>query len=266
MTMESPNRPRTRDPPCIALGRCSAVGDKSEQQAIASALEAAGYKTYLPQRDGIEVGRVMQLLDHPLLEGRIADSIMLEVRKWVFALDMYQLLEACQSLGVQPRRPHARRRQRGGDRGGVHGWQADRHLQDHADHDARGCGQPDDRGAVLAWAYIGEVREVPRRSPRRSPHEPYAYSGPPNVASLVSEGHAVWDVLENLRGHPIETWGSARGLAERDRQGAGQASSCGVRQRRDAAKSTPEPGCSCRPMWVFDRALSNGASSATINP
>ena len=74
------------------------VGDLQEQLAVATTLEAAGYTTYLPQRDGIEVGKVMQLVDHPLLEGKIADAIMLMVRKWVFALDMFQLLGRCQSV------------------------------------------------------------------------------------------------------------------------------------------------------------------------
>src|SRR4051794_17882083 len=84
--------------PVYCSGPMFSVGDKGEQQAISDALTAAGFSTYLPQRDGIEVGRVMQMVNHPLLKGVIADKIMLEVRKWVFALDMYQLLDRCQAL------------------------------------------------------------------------------------------------------------------------------------------------------------------------
>ena len=49
-------------------------GDKWEQHAIATALEAPKFTTYLPQRDGIEVGKVMGLLNHPMLEGRRSPS------------------------------------------------------------------------------------------------------------------------------------------------------------------------------------------------
>src|SRR3954469_20588344 len=84
--------------PVYCSGPMFSVGDKSEQQAISDALTAAGFSTYLPQRDGIEVGRGMQMVNHPLLKGGIADKIMLEVRKLVFALDMYQLLDRCQAL------------------------------------------------------------------------------------------------------------------------------------------------------------------------
>jgi nucleoside 2-deoxyribosyltransferase len=84
--------------PVYCSGPMFSEGDKFEQSEVAAALESAGFTTYLPQRDGIEVERIMHLVDHPILEGYIADKIMLEVRKWVFALDIYQLLSRCQSV------------------------------------------------------------------------------------------------------------------------------------------------------------------------
>jgi nucleoside 2-deoxyribosyltransferase len=193
--------------PVYCSGPMFSVGDKSEQQAIASALEAAGYKTYLPQRDGIEVGRVMQLLDHPLLEGRIADSIMLEVRKWVFALDMYQLLERCQSLvfNLDGRTP---------DDGSVvetaAAFTAGKPIVIYKTTPITmlaGADNPMIEGLSSTWAYVAEVEEVPKALAKAiAAAKPYSYSAPPNVASLVSEGNAVWDVLETLRGQPLETW------------------------------------------------------------
>ena len=94
----SAQTPPATGSPVYCSGPMFSIGDKREQHAVAKSLEAAGFTTYLPQRDGIEVGRVMALVNHPFIEGRIADDIMLEVRKWVFALDMFQLLERCQSL------------------------------------------------------------------------------------------------------------------------------------------------------------------------
>jgi len=94
----SAQTPPATGSPVYCSGPMFSIGDKREQHAVAKSLEAAGFTTYLPQRDGIEVGRVMALVNHPFIEGPIADDIMLKVRKWVFALDMFQLLERCQSL------------------------------------------------------------------------------------------------------------------------------------------------------------------------
>jgi nucleoside 2-deoxyribosyltransferase len=182
------------------------VGDKSEQKSIASALESASYTTYLPQRDGIEVGKVMQLVDHPLLEGRIADAIMLRVRKWVFALDMYQLLERCQSLvfNLDGRTP---------DDGSVvetaAAFTAGKPIVIYKTTPITmlaGADNPMVEGLSSIWAYVDEVDAVPPAVAKAvAAAKPYTHSAPPNVASLVSEGNTVWDVLETLRGHPTET-------------------------------------------------------------
>ncbi len=71
------------------------AGDLWEQQKLATALESIGYLTYLPQRDGIEVGRVMQLLNYPQIASEIGQAAMSIVRKVVFSLDVYQLLARC---------------------------------------------------------------------------------------------------------------------------------------------------------------------------
>ena len=71
------------------------AGDLWEQQKLATALESIGYLTYLPQRDGIEVGRVMQLLNYPQIASEVGQAAMSIVRKVVFSLDVYQLLARC---------------------------------------------------------------------------------------------------------------------------------------------------------------------------
>jgi hypothetical protein len=40
--------------------------DKWAMKSISDTLKRAGYITFLPQRYGIEVGRVMQILDNPV--------------------------------------------------------------------------------------------------------------------------------------------------------------------------------------------------------
>jgi len=76
-------------------GPMFSIGDKWEQDQIAAALESHGCKTYLPPRDGIEVGQLMALLNDPNISTDVAQMGLAIVRRCVFALDMYQLIERC---------------------------------------------------------------------------------------------------------------------------------------------------------------------------
>jgi nucleoside 2-deoxyribosyltransferase len=195
--------------PVYCSGPMFSHGDKWEQHAIATALEGAKFTTYLPQRDGIEVGRVMGLLNHPMLEGTsIAQHVMLQVRKWVFALDMFQLLERCQSLvfNLDGRTP---------DDGSV--------VETAAAFAAgkpivifkttpitmlAGADNPMVEGLSTSWSYVGNAAAVPpaiTTAVAEMSKQKYAYAGPPNVAALMGEGKEVWDVLEGLRELPKET-------------------------------------------------------------
>ena len=195
--------------PVYCSGPMFSHGDKWEQQAIATALEHAKFTTYLPQRDGIEVGKVMGLLNHPMLEGTtISQHVMLEVRKWVFALDMYQLLERCQSLvfNLDGRSP---------DDGSV--------VETAAAFAAgkpivifkttpitmlAGADNPMVEGLSSSWSYVGDAKDVPKAvetAVAGMAKQAFSYTGPPNVAALMSEGKEVWDVLEGLRELPKET-------------------------------------------------------------
>jgi nucleoside 2-deoxyribosyltransferase len=207
--MTKSNAQPTAGSPVYCSGPMFSHGDKWEQHAIATALEGAKFTTYLPQRDGIEVGRVMGLLNHPLLEGTpIAQHVMLDVRKWVFALDMFQLLERCQSLvfNLDGRTP---------DDGSV--------VETAAAFAAgkpivifkttpitmlAGADNPMVEGLSTSWSYVDKAADVPKAvatAVAGMAKQPYAYAGPPNVAALMGEGKEVWDVLEGLRALPKET-------------------------------------------------------------
>jgi nucleoside 2-deoxyribosyltransferase len=61
--------------------------------ALARALEAAGYATFLPQRDGLEA-YLLRFVDSPLNVGPLAGRIDAAI----FALDAYQIAERCAGL------------------------------------------------------------------------------------------------------------------------------------------------------------------------
>jgi nucleoside 2-deoxyribosyltransferase len=193
--------------PVYCSGPMFSVGDQFEQASIAAALESAGYTTYLPQRDGIEVGKVMQLVNHPLIEGWLADKIMLLVRKWVFALDMFQLLSRCQSLvfNLDGRVP---------DDGSVvetaAAFTAGKPIVIYKTTPITmlsGADNPMIEGLSGVWAYQADVTHVPGALAQMIAATPkhYSYEAPPHVVALMAEGRVIWDVLESLRGQPTDT-------------------------------------------------------------
>jgi hypothetical protein len=130
------------------------------------------------------------------------------VRKWVFALDMFQLLERCQSLvfHLDGRAP---------DDGSV--------VETAAAFAAgkpivifkttpitmlAGADNPMVEGLSTSWSYVDKAAAVPKAvatAVAGMAKQQYAYAGPPNVAALMGEGKEVWDVLEGLRALPKET-------------------------------------------------------------
>jgi nucleoside 2-deoxyribosyltransferase len=205
---KSSTKPPAQGSPVYCSGPMFSHGDKWEQKAIATALEDAGFTTYLPQRDGIEVGRVMQLVGHPLLEGYIADKIMLQVRKWVFALDMYQLLERCQSLvfNLDGRTP---------DDGSVvetsAAFIAGKPIVIYKTSPITmlaGADNPMVEGLSTTWEYVDHVKALPQAvtaAVAATAKQPYTYAGPPNVEALILEGGKIWKVLEDARDMPRDT-------------------------------------------------------------
>jgi len=93
--MASPTNPPDGSPVYLS-GPMFSAADLWQQAAIAAAVESAGYATYLPQRDGIEVGNVMAMVNN--VNDPAVAGLMQFVREIVFSMDVYQLLSRCQSV------------------------------------------------------------------------------------------------------------------------------------------------------------------------
>ena len=89
--------PRSR---VYLAGPMFSVGDKYEQLELEKALKTR-YEVHLPQRDGIEVASVMDLLNNPefhgnsMLEAPIVNRMVMWVTRVIEALDVYQSVEGC---------------------------------------------------------------------------------------------------------------------------------------------------------------------------
>ena len=93
--MANPTTPPDGSPVYLS-GPMFSAADLWQQAAIAAAVEGAGYETYLPQRDGIEVGNVMAMVNS--VNDPAVAGLMQFVREIVFSMDVYQLLSRCQSV------------------------------------------------------------------------------------------------------------------------------------------------------------------------
>jgi nucleoside 2-deoxyribosyltransferase len=76
-------------------GPMFSLGEQSEQQDIEQSLSRRGFHTYLPQRDGIAVARLFYLLRLKEINTDLAQMALAVVRRCIFSLDMYQLIERC---------------------------------------------------------------------------------------------------------------------------------------------------------------------------
>ena len=88
--------------PVYMSGPMFSHADKQQQKALAEYLEqpAVGMKCYLPQHDGIEVGKLMKHANDPESGINLIDlyAAVQFVREIVYTMDMYQLLSRCNSL------------------------------------------------------------------------------------------------------------------------------------------------------------------------
>ena len=71
--------------------------EREEMDDLARHLEAAGFDTFLPHRDGLELTRVMEFLIAKGVDPAVAGAI---TSKAVFALDVYQVLVRCAAIVV----------------------------------------------------------------------------------------------------------------------------------------------------------------------
>ena len=84
--------------PVYLAGPMFSAADVWQQDRIDGFLKKAGYVTYNPHVDGIEVATVMNRVNKGLaLPPAQVLEVVTFVHKLVFALDVYQLVERCQS-------------------------------------------------------------------------------------------------------------------------------------------------------------------------
>jgi nucleoside 2-deoxyribosyltransferase len=69
--------------------------EREEMQDLANCFEKAGFRTFLPQRDGLELAPCTEALVGRGLDPAAAASL---VARAIFALDVYQVLEACDGI------------------------------------------------------------------------------------------------------------------------------------------------------------------------
>ena len=71
--------------------------EREEMAEIAQSLESEGFDVFLPQRDGIELAVCVEtLVENGLDRPRASDLLS----RAIFALDVYQVLEACDALVI----------------------------------------------------------------------------------------------------------------------------------------------------------------------
>ena len=91
--------PKGNRPVVYLAGPMFSAGDHSEQLGLARLLDKAGYDTYMPQRDGVETAKVMYCINHPLFgDPTVNVEVTQFVRKIVFALDVYQVVDRCSAV------------------------------------------------------------------------------------------------------------------------------------------------------------------------
>lgn len=202
----------TATPPTASRVYCSgpmfSPADHWQMAGIATALEDAGHTTYLPQRDGLELGPLMNNLRRHLFEVVLEATVLRRLGLWVmqvgFALDAYQLVRRCDSVvfAMNGRVP---------DEGSVVeasvAFAANKPLVIYKDTPitllSSGFDSPMVQGLAGTWEYAASVDAIPAAvaaaEARVAADEPYTYVPPPHLARVCELGEAVWAAHEILR-------------------------------------------------------------------
>lgn len=181
--------------------------DHWQMAGIAAALEGAGHTTYLPQRDGLELGPLMNTLRRHLLEVVLEATVLRRLGLWVmqigFALDAYQLVSRCDSVvfAMNGRVP---------DEGSVVeasvAFAANKPLVIYKDTPitllSSGFDSPMVQGLSGTWEYAASIDAIPAAvaaaEARLAADEPYTYVPTPHLARVCELGEAVWAAHEVL--------------------------------------------------------------------
>ncbi len=189
--------------PVYLAGPMFSASDLWQQDLIDAALQKAGYTTYNPHKDGLEVATVMNQVNKGLaLPPAKVLEIVTFVHKVVFALDVYQLVERCQSvvLDLDGRVP---------DDGSVSetamAFASDKPIVIFKTTPIAmlaGWDNPLVQGLSTQWTYVNAVPKVPAALAKSvaalgklkgSPAQPG-----PHVSAVVALGQQVWNSIGTL--------------------------------------------------------------------
>lgn len=190
--------------PVYCCGPMFSKPDLSQQLRIARALEGAGFSTYVPQRDGIEVARVMNNIRKPLFHDLDTAVLVMETaRKLVFALDIFQLLDRCGAVvfNLDGRVP---------DDGSVMeaavGWTANRPVvlfKTTSITMLGGYDNPMVSGLGERWSFVHDLKdlapEVKRAVAVDQSLEGQPFVPGPHAAAVIALGAQVWTLLPAIR-------------------------------------------------------------------
>jgi len=173
--------------------------ERDQMDRIAANLEKAGFETFVPHRDGMQLA---ELTSYLVSEGHDADHVQQWLLQAIFALDSFQLLERCGSLvfNCSGRVP---------DEGSVAetamAWCTGKPVVYFKFGDVRSLVQGVDNPMLTGLAQfqthtdidtLGDAMQEKMESAR-----PYINSQipvPPHVAAAIQEGRTIWNAIESL--------------------------------------------------------------------
>ncbi|MCG6141602.1 nucleoside 2-deoxyribosyltransferase [Leptospira mtsangambouensis] len=173
--------------------------------SIAASLESAGYKTYLPQRDGIEVAKVMAMVNTPIISGEIFRDIMIFVQKAVFAMDVYQVVERCSATVFNMNGRPA-------DDGSISetgiSFAVGKPIVIYKNDprtEFNGLDNPLLTGLSYNWKYVTDIAKIPTNlaeiivKVNAAGENLYLKNPPPMVKKTMEVGKEVWEILQIIR-------------------------------------------------------------------
>ncbi|MBW1989282.1 MAG: nucleoside 2-deoxyribosyltransferase [Deltaproteobacteria bacterium] len=191
--------------------------ERRGMEDVARVLEAAGYKTFLPHRDGLE-SHVLSMANDPRGQAPGLRRVATLVNKAIFALDAYQVLSRCHALvlNMNGRVP---------DEGGVAetamAFAAGKPVVLYKD-DARtkflgadncmvtGLSSPD----FCTVSRLADLpAEVARTVQRTRENGNNLYEPPPEVRRVLDRGRKIWRMVSAFHAAGAAPRGSARLVA-----------------------------------------------------
>ena len=166
---------------------------------LASLLEADGFDTFLPQRDGIEA-YVMRHVNGPLAGAPGLGAVGSLVGRATFALDVYQVLERCDALVVNL---NGRVPDEGAVAETALAWASGRPVVLYKQDD-RTIFSGEDNAMVTGlggFETVNRMQDVPGALHRRladAPPTPEPATRPPDVQETLRLGRRVWTFVRSL--------------------------------------------------------------------